>query len=134
MNAGGVVAVTWVSLDRLRAAEHGVDLGPLERSTQRRVFHRGGRIELVPELLARDVPRLNERDQLGEFADSVRANRGLVLAFNESGIEYVTVDSLAKAPGLRLVARLHDGAVFGPAPSAATPARPPTVALPSPRR
>jgi hypothetical protein len=82
---------------------------------------------------ARDVPRLNESDQLGEFADSVRANDGLVLAFNESGMEYVTVDSLAKVPGLRIVARLHDGAVFGPAPGGATPVRPPTVALPSPR-
>jgi hypothetical protein len=83
---------------------------------------------------ARDVPRLNETDQLREFADSVRANDGLVLAFNESGMEYVTVDSLAKVPGLRMIARLHDGAVFAPAPAAATPARPPTVALPSPRR
>jgi len=83
---------------------------------------------------ARDVPRLNETDQLGEFADSLRANDGLVFAFNEAGMEYVTVDSLAKVAGLRLVARLHDGAVFGPAPDAATPGRPPTAALPSPPR
>lgn len=83
---------------------------------------------------ARDVPRLNETNQLQEFADSVRANDGLVLAFDASGVEYVTVDSLAKVPGLRMVARLHDGAVFGPALDAATPVRPPTAALPSPRR
>lgn len=82
---------------------------------------------------ARDVPRLNESTQLGEFADSVRAQGGLVLAFNVPGIEYVTVDSLAKVPGLRVVARLSDGAVFGPAPRVATPALPPTVAPSSPR-
>ena len=82
---------------------------------------------------ARDVPRLNESTQLGEFADSVRAQGGLVLAFNVPGIEYVTVDSLAKVPGLRVVARLSDGAVFGSAPRVATPALPPTVAPSSPR-
>jgi hypothetical protein len=83
---------------------------------------------------ARDVPRLNESAQLREFADSVRAHDGLVLAFNVPGLEYVTVDSLAKTPGLQMIARLHDGVVFAPAPAGATPARPPTAALPSPRR
>jgi hypothetical protein len=83
---------------------------------------------------ARDIPRLDETNLLGEFADSVRARDGLVLAFNVAGGEYVPVDSLAKAPGLRMIARLHDGAVFGPAPRAATPARQPTAALPSPPR
>jgi hypothetical protein len=83
---------------------------------------------------ARDIPRVNESAQLGEFADSVRATGGLVLAFDVPGIEYVPVDSLAKVAGLRMVARLHDGAVFGPAPAAAIPARPPTVAPPSPPR
>jgi hypothetical protein len=65
---------------------------------------------------ARDVPRLNESAQLRKFADSVRVHDGLVLAFNAPGEEYVTVDSLAKVPGLRMIARLHDGAVFAPAP------------------
>jgi hypothetical protein len=83
---------------------------------------------------ARDVPRLNERDSLSMFADSVRAHDARVLAFDTPGIEYMTVDSLAKAPGLRLVARLRDGAVFGPAPREATPALPPRGALPSPPR
>jgi len=80
---------------------------------------------------ARDIPRLDETELLREFADSVRARDGLVLAFNEAGGEYVTVDSLAKAPGLRMITRLHDGAVFGPAPRVATPALPPTAAPPS---
>jgi hypothetical protein len=65
---------------------------------------------------ARDVPRLDESAQLGEFADSVRAHDGLVLAFNVPGLEYVTVDSLAKTPGFQMIARLHDGVVFAPAP------------------
>ena len=65
---------------------------------------------------ARDVPRLNESAQLREFADSLRANDGIVLAFNVPGLEYVTVDSLAKTPGLQVIARLQDGAVFAPVP------------------
>jgi hypothetical protein len=83
---------------------------------------------------ARDVPRLNESEHLREFVDLVRAQNGLVLAFDVPGEEYVTLDSLAKVPGLRMIARLHDGAVFGPAPDVATPARPPTAAPPSPPR
>ena len=65
---------------------------------------------------ARDVPRLNESAQLRAFADTLRAHDGRVLAFAVPGMEYVTVDSLAKAPGLRIVARVHDGAVFAATP------------------
>jgi hypothetical protein len=83
---------------------------------------------------ARDVPRLDESPLLRVFADSVRVHDGLVLAFAVPGIEYVTMDSLAKVPGLRTVARLQDGAVFAPAPAVAIPARPPTAAPPSPPR
>ncbi len=83
---------------------------------------------------ARDVPRLDEAGLLGDFADSVRAHDGLVLAFDVPGVEYVTRDSLAKVPGLRMIVRVHDGAVFGPAPFVATPALPPTAAPPSPPR
>ena len=60
---------------------------------------------------ARDIPRLNESSQLREFADSVRVHDGLVLAFKESGMEYVTVDSLAKTVGLA-----HDRADLRTAP------------------
>jgi hypothetical protein len=83
---------------------------------------------------ARDVPRLDETARLREFADSVRAHDGVVLAFDVPGMEYVTVDSLSKVRGLRMIARLHDGAVFASAPDAATPALPPTGAPPSPPR
>jgi hypothetical protein len=61
---------------------------------------------------ARDVPRLNESAQLGAFVDSLRAHDGRVLEFDVPGVEYVTVDSLVHVQGLRIVARLHDGAVF----------------------
>jgi hypothetical protein len=83
---------------------------------------------------SRDVARLNESDQLLEFADSVRASNGLVLEFKEPGVEYVPADSLAKVPGLRVVARLQDGTVFAAVPTAARRAPPPTAAPPSPPR
>ena len=82
------------------------------------------------------VPDFTLSDQRGQprsLASLVGPN-GLVLAFNGPGIEYVTVDSLAKTPGFQMIARLQDGAVFAPAPAGATPIRPPTVAPPSPRR
>jgi anaerobic selenocysteine-containing dehydrogenase len=101
-----------LSLERLRAAEHGVDLGPLERSTQQRVFHRGGRIELVPELLAGDVPRLER--WLEE-----QQSRGLVLIgrrhlrSNNSWMN--TLPSLAKGPDRsRLMMHPLDAASLGP--------------------
>ena len=65
---------------------------------------------------ARDVPRLDEADLLRAFADSLRARDGRVLAFDVPGVEYLPMDSLMKAPGLRVVARLHDGAVLAAAP------------------
>jgi hypothetical protein len=83
---------------------------------------------------ARDIPRLDEGAQVNQFVGSVRAHDARVLAFNESGMEYMTVDSLAKMPGLRVIARVHDGAVFAAVPREATPALPPIVAPPSPRR
>jgi hypothetical protein len=83
---------------------------------------------------ARDVPRLNEGDSTRAFVDSVRAHDARVLVFNVPGVEYMTVDSLARMPGLREIARVHDGAVFAAVPRDATPALPPTVVRPSPRR
>jgi hypothetical protein len=78
---------------------------------------------------ARDVPRLNEADHLGAFADSLRARDGRVLAFDVPGVEYVPMDSLMKVPGLRVVARMRDGAVL--AATSARPVPPPTSAPPS---
>jgi anaerobic selenocysteine-containing dehydrogenase len=47
-------------LHELARAEHGIDFGPLERSTERRVFTRDGRPRLAPAPLVLDVPRVSE--------------------------------------------------------------------------
>lgn len=49
-----------LTLKRLRENPHGVDLGPLEPSLPGRLKTKSGRIDLVPELLLRDLPRLRE--------------------------------------------------------------------------
>jgi anaerobic selenocysteine-containing dehydrogenase len=62
-----------LSLARLRAAPHGLDLGPMEGDRLPRILATGsGAIELAPALIVADVPRL--RDAMAE-----RANGGLVL-------------------------------------------------------
>jgi len=59
-----------LSLAKLRARPHGVDLGPLEPRLPDFLSTASGKIELAPELLARDVERL--RAALGEGARSDR--------------------------------------------------------------
>ena len=81
---------------------------------------------------ARDVPRLEEAARMAEFVDSLRSRDGRVLEFTWPGVEYVTVDSMVKVPGLRIVARRADGVVLAPADDP-TPARPPRSAPPSRR-
>lgn len=49
-----------LTFERLRAAEHGVDLGPLEPRFPERLKTKSGRIELAPELCMQDLPRLRE--------------------------------------------------------------------------
>jgi anaerobic selenocysteine-containing dehydrogenase len=46
-----------LSLARLRAAPHGVDLGPLEPNLLRRLATRDGRVQLAPELHLADLAR-----------------------------------------------------------------------------
>jgi hypothetical protein len=79
---------------------------------------------------ARDVPRLAETARMGEFVDSLRRHDGRVLEFTWPGIEYVSVDSLEKVPGLRVVARRADGVVLAAA-GEPTPARRPRSDSPS---
>jgi len=79
---------------------------------------------------ARDVPRLDETARMGAFVDSLRAHGGRVLEFTTPGIEYVSLDSMVKVPGLRVVARRTDGVVLA-AVGEPTPARPPRSAPPS---
>jgi anaerobic selenocysteine-containing dehydrogenase len=62
-----------LSLESLRAAEHGIDLGPLEPRIPEVLDTASGQVELAPELLVADVARLRRRLREGE-----RGN-GLVL-------------------------------------------------------
>jgi anaerobic selenocysteine-containing dehydrogenase len=48
-----------LSLDALRAAPHGVDLGPLVPSRRARVRTPGARVRLAPEVFVREVPRID---------------------------------------------------------------------------
>jgi hypothetical protein len=82
----------------------------------------------------RDVPALDESDQLEEFADSVRAHDGRVLMFALTRASNVRLDSLRRVRGLRIVLEGRGGAVFAPAPRETTRALPPTVAPPYPPR
>ena len=50
-----------LNLARLRRAEHGMDLGPLEPSLPDGLRSRGRRIELAPELFVADLDRLRRR-------------------------------------------------------------------------
>ena len=52
---------------------------------------------------------------LAEFADTLRAHHGVVLAFDHPSPHQVGVADLRKTAGLRQVIRLADGSVFAPA-------------------
>jgi hypothetical protein len=87
---------------------------------------------------ARDVPLRVESSRMAEFVDTLRKHDGRILEFRVPGPEYVTLDSLVKVPGLRVVETWPDGAVLAPAPVApapatTTPARPRPAARRSPR-
>ncbi len=47
-----------LSLERLKAAPHGIDLGPLQPRIPEGMAHPGGTVDLAPELLLDDVARL----------------------------------------------------------------------------
>ncbi|GAA2519002.1 molybdopterin oxidoreductase family protein [Streptomyces gobitricini] len=49
-----------LTLDRLREHPHGIDLGPLEPRVPQVLKTRSGRVELLPEPIAADLPRLRE--------------------------------------------------------------------------
>ncbi|MGA4867382.1 molybdopterin oxidoreductase family protein [Streptomyces lavendulocolor] len=49
-----------LTLDRLRAHPHGIDLGPLEPRVPQVLKTRSGGVELLPEPVAADLPRLRE--------------------------------------------------------------------------
>ncbi|MDQ3728184.1 MAG: molybdopterin oxidoreductase family protein [Actinomycetota bacterium] len=66
-----------LTLDRLEAEPHGIDLGALEPRLPEVLRTRSGKIELAPEAITRDVPRLS-----GRLADG---------AWNGSGPEMVLI-------------------------------------------
>ena len=57
---------TGLTLDRLKAAPHGVDLGPLQPRIPEVLKTRSGRIELAPEPLIADAARLRESLSRGD--------------------------------------------------------------------
>ncbi|WP_432753545.1 molybdopterin oxidoreductase family protein [Streptomyces sp. JL2001] len=57
-----------IGLDDLRAAPHGVDLGPLEPRVPQVLKTRSGRIELLPAPIAADLPRLRAALDAGRDA------------------------------------------------------------------
>jgi len=63
-----------LSLERLLAAPHGVDLGPLRPRLPGLLRTRSGKVELCPEAVAADVPRL-----LAAHAELAAAADGLLL-------------------------------------------------------
>jgi anaerobic selenocysteine-containing dehydrogenase len=61
MGPYGDKLVPWskgLSLDKIRKAPHGIDLGPLRPCRAERVHTEGHRVDLVPRALADDLPRL----------------------------------------------------------------------------
>jgi anaerobic selenocysteine-containing dehydrogenase len=60
-----------LSLAKLRAQEHGIDLGPLEPRLPDLLSTSSGAIELAPELLVGDVPRLRAALEERRKADSL---------------------------------------------------------------
>ncbi|SDD41355.1 molybdopterin oxidoreductase family protein [Streptomyces prasinopilosus] len=58
-----------LTLDRLLAHPHGIDLGPLSPRLPQPLKTRSGRVELLPEPIAADLPRL--RAALGERPDGL---------------------------------------------------------------
>lgn len=61
-----------LNLARLKAAPHGIDLGPLEPGVHRRVLHKGGRVRIAAEAITRALPEL-------ERALDVTPSRDLLL-------------------------------------------------------
>lgn len=57
-HGGGLALWSGLTLDKLAAAEHGLDLGPLEPVMPARLMTRDGRIQAAPPALLEDLPRL----------------------------------------------------------------------------
>ncbi len=57
----GAYSGSGLSLDKLKASPHGVDLGALEPCLPKRLKTKSGRIDLAPEVITRDIERLRQQ-------------------------------------------------------------------------
>jgi hypothetical protein len=65
---------------------------------------------------AHELPPVDDAAILTAFTDTLRVRDGVALAFDWPGPRQIGVESLRKAAGLHIVARLADGSVFAAAP------------------
>jgi hypothetical protein len=65
---------------------------------------------------AHELPTVDDPATLTAFTDTLRVRDGVALAFDWPGPGQIGVESLRKAAGLHLMARLADGSVFAAAP------------------
>jgi hypothetical protein len=61
---------------------------------------------------AHEVPNDSTTALLRDFADTLRVRGGVIVAFDQPSPDQIGVTALARAPGLRAVARLADGTIF----------------------
>ena len=61
---------------------------------------------------AHEVPNDSTAVLLRDFADTLRVRGGVIVAFDQPSPDQIGVTALARAPGLRAVARLADGTIF----------------------
>lgn len=78
-----------LTLDSFRAAEHGIDLGPMVPRAREILETPNGRIDLAPDLVLADVPRL--RDRLGRAADGLLLTSRRHLRSNNSWMHNVKI-------------------------------------------
>lgn len=86
-----------LTLERLKAMPHGVDFGAMQPRIAEVLHLPGGRIDLVPQLITSDLPRLREWLDAGEGAGLVLMGRRQVRSCNTWLHNF---PSLAKGPEL----------------------------------
>lgn len=64
---------------------------------------------------SRYVPPARDTALLAAFADTLRATDGRAIVFTVPGVDYMTRETLERAPGLRIVTELEDGVVLAAA-------------------
>lgn len=85
-----------LSLARVREAEHGIDIGPMEPRLPQMLSTESGRLELAPATLVADVDRLRDELAARSAADGLVLIGRRHLRSNNSWMH--NVDALAKGP------------------------------------